>query len=295
MAGLGGKNWTFEEEVTSSDVNGFLADQVVMRFADATARTAGFGGAGEPTLAEGMVSYLNDTNKMYVYDGSTWSPVSQVPQVVTANKGSTQSLASLTFTDVTDLSLSITPSSASSKVYVISQVSFGSPTGSAVSFRLMRDSTAIAIGDQEGSNRYRSSWTGYTGYGQSGIISYLDSPATTSATTYKIQFRCSDSGQTVYVNTDGDAGDRYVPSTSMPNVISPALTEVETRGALSAAGMYGAINFYCVEGSAGSDTGNGIAIGQSPEPGEVVKVDTGVEVAMQCAAGAAPDPDTALE
>lgn len=102
-------------------------------------------------------------------------------------------------------------------------------------------------------------------------------------------------GQTVYVNTDGDAGDRYVPSASMPNVISPALTEVETRGALSAAGMYGAINFYCVEGSAGSDTGNGIAIGQSPEPGEIVRVDVGVEVAMQCAAGAAPDPDTALE
>ncbi len=121
--------------------------------------------------------------------------------------------------------------------------------------------------------------------GGGGVVSYFEpAPGTLLAR-----------GQTVYVNTDGDAGDRYVPSTSMPNVISPALTEVETRGALSAAGMYGAINFYCVEGSAGSDTGNGIAIGQSPEPGEVVKVDTGVEVAMQCAAGAAPDPDTALE
>lgn len=72
MAGLGGKNWAFEEEVTSSDVNGYLADQVVMRFADTATRTAGFGGAGEPTLAEGMVSYLDDQNKMYVYDGSSW-------------------------------------------------------------------------------------------------------------------------------------------------------------------------------------------------------------------------------
>jgi beta-lactam-binding protein with PASTA domain len=102
-------------------------------------------------------------------------------------------------------------------------------------------------------------------------------------------------GQTVYVHTDGDAGDRYVPTTSMPNIISPALTEVEARGALSAAGMYGAFNFYCDEGSAGTETGNGVAIGQSPEPGEVVRVDKEVEVAMQCAAGAAADPDTALE
>lgn len=102
-------------------------------------------------------------------------------------------------------------------------------------------------------------------------------------------------GQTVYVNTDGDSGDRYVPSTTMPNIISPALTEVEARGALTGAGMYGPINFYCVEGSAGSETGNGIAIGQSPEPGDIVQVDVGVEVAMQCAAGAAPDPNVELE
>lgn len=72
MAGLGGKNWGFQEEVTSSDVNGFLADQVVMKFADSTTRTAGFGGAGEPTLAAGMVSYLDDTKTLSVYDGSNW-------------------------------------------------------------------------------------------------------------------------------------------------------------------------------------------------------------------------------
>lgn len=72
MAGLGGKNWTFQEEVTSSDVNGYLSDQVVMRFANATARNAGFGGAGEPTLAEGMICTLDDTNEVQRYNGSAW-------------------------------------------------------------------------------------------------------------------------------------------------------------------------------------------------------------------------------
>ena len=72
MAGLGGKNWSFEEEATSSDVNGYLADQVVMRFANAASRDAGFGGAGEPVLAEGMICTLDSTNEVQRYDGSAW-------------------------------------------------------------------------------------------------------------------------------------------------------------------------------------------------------------------------------
>lgn len=77
MAGLGGKNWSFEEEATSSDVNGYLADQVVMRFPDAATRDAGFGGAGEPTLAEGMICTLDDTNEVQRYNGSSWVRISE--------------------------------------------------------------------------------------------------------------------------------------------------------------------------------------------------------------------------
>jgi hypothetical protein len=75
MAGLGAKNWTFEEEATSSDINGFLADQVVMRFPDAATRDLSFGGAGEPTLAEGMICTLDDTNEVQRYSGSAWVTV----------------------------------------------------------------------------------------------------------------------------------------------------------------------------------------------------------------------------
>lgn len=75
MAGLGAKNWSFEEEATSSDINGYLADQVVMRFPNATARNAAFGGAGEPVLAEGMICTLDDTNEVQRYSGSAWVTV----------------------------------------------------------------------------------------------------------------------------------------------------------------------------------------------------------------------------
>jgi len=42
--------------------------QMVMRFADASARTSALSGV----LVEGMMSYLKDTNTVEVYDGTSW-------------------------------------------------------------------------------------------------------------------------------------------------------------------------------------------------------------------------------
>jgi hypothetical protein len=70
MAGLGRQVFTAGEVLTAADVNGYLMDQAVMVFADATARTAAI---AAPT--EGMVTYLSDTNVLYLYDGSAWEAV----------------------------------------------------------------------------------------------------------------------------------------------------------------------------------------------------------------------------
>jgi hypothetical protein len=72
MAGAGAKLFVSGDVLTAAQVNTYLMDQSVMRFADASARTAAFGGAGEITLAEGMMSYLMDTNSVEVYNGSAW-------------------------------------------------------------------------------------------------------------------------------------------------------------------------------------------------------------------------------
>lgn len=210
MAGLGGKNWSFQEEVTSSDVNGFLADQVVMRFADAATRTAGFGGAGEPTLAEGMVSYLDDTNSLEVYNGSTWTSVNKILQVVSTTKTDAFSgtLVAGSELEVTGLNLTITPSSTSSKIFILSNVVkyfWGN-------IKLKRGSTDICIGDAAGSRSRVSATSGgatTAAIANSGSIMFLDSPATTSATTYKIFLQSTNSNNvTVYVNrseTDTDS------------------------------------------------------------------------------------------
>jgi hypothetical protein len=72
MAGAGAKLFTSGAVLTAAQVNTYLMDQSVMRFADEAARTAAFGGTGEPVLAEGMMSYLMDVNQVQVYDGSAW-------------------------------------------------------------------------------------------------------------------------------------------------------------------------------------------------------------------------------
>lgn len=68
MAGAGFKTFNTGDVLTASDVNTYLMQQTVMVFADSAARTTALGA----NVAEGMLSYLKDTNKVEVYNGSAW-------------------------------------------------------------------------------------------------------------------------------------------------------------------------------------------------------------------------------
>jgi hypothetical protein len=72
MAGLGAKLFTDGSVLNAAQVNGYLMDQSIMRFATTAARDAAFGGVGEPTLAEGMCAYIDDLNVLQIYSGSNW-------------------------------------------------------------------------------------------------------------------------------------------------------------------------------------------------------------------------------
>jgi hypothetical protein len=134
----------------------------------------------------------------------------KVLQVVSTNKTDTYTLASTTFTDITGFSVSITPSSATSKIMVFAMVNFSGDFGAGSShIRLLRDSTAIAVGATAGSRTSLSAmdYPTDTGLFSSAPITILDTPATTSALTYKIQIRSNDGAGTAYVNraeTDND-------------------------------------------------------------------------------------------
>lgn len=194
MAGLGFKDFSVGEVLTSADVDGYLMQQTIMRFADATARGSALGTAAGTSvaLAEGMTSYLDDVNRIEVFDGSVWKPTGAVLQVVQAVKTDTFTTTSTSYVDVTDLSVTITPSSTSSKILVLLDIKTSSDgSGTGVHTQLVRGATAIYIGDAA-SNRVRStvSTTGAVTFDlSSGVGMFMDSPATTSATTYKAQIR----------------------------------------------------------------------------------------------------------
>jgi hypothetical protein len=77
MSGLGRKVFTAGEVLAAADVNGYLMDQTVMVFADATARTAAIAAP-----SEGMASYLIDTSSFEIYDGSAWAGGGDITSVV---------------------------------------------------------------------------------------------------------------------------------------------------------------------------------------------------------------------
>ena len=136
----------------------------------------------------------------------------KVLQVLQTLKTDTQSFtSSSSFSDVVGLSVSITPSSASSKILV--SFSVGAGTGSDqghLMMQLLRDSTAIGLADAA-SNRTRNTGIYFNTAGGGGQViqnnfMILDSPNTTSSVTYKIQGMANSS--TVHVNRsnrDNDA------------------------------------------------------------------------------------------
>ena len=139
-------------------------------------------------------------------------PAGSIIQVVSTTKTDTFSTTSTSFTDVTGLTATITPSSASSKILVVASVGLGTGTPSAtLRARLNGGNADDFVGDAS-SNRARvATYLRTTGENDWRVtmipahFTYLDSPASTSATTYAVQISV-DTG-TGYVNrstTDGD-------------------------------------------------------------------------------------------
>ena len=275
MAGAGYKLFQTGDVLTAAQVNTYLNEQTVMVFANAAARTS----ALTSVLAEGMVSYLQDTNAVEVYNGSAWVGVSGTGDVTEVQAGTGISVASgtgpipvvtntmataidakgdlvvgtgadtfsrlavggtnghtlqvdsstatglkwaaaagggkvlqviaattttetanSTSTDAdTNLTATITPSAATSKVLVLVQQSGTRKNDTNAATRLQinlkRGATTIASSNNHLYTNSQLIQTGYQGF------SFLDSPNTTSATTYKTTFNSESNQAAVQVQT----------------------------------------------------------------------------------------------
>ncbi len=127
----------------------------------------------------------------------------QVPvQIVQTTKTDTFTASlSGTYTDITGLSVNITPTSSSNRILVM--VNIGTACGANNSaIQLLRGSTPICIGDAA-TSRTQATMADIVSLGSNGgpvSFAFLDSPATTSSTTYKVQFWAGVSSTAVYIN-----------------------------------------------------------------------------------------------
>jgi hypothetical protein len=128
-----------------------------------------------------------------------------VLQVVSATNTTYTSITGTSYAD-TSLTASITPTSSSSKILVLVYQPYrftGSANGGGI--QIVRGSTAITTSAADTNGPYLvylSSTEIYAVYSSS----YLDSPATTSSTTYKTQARPYAGGGSITFQTNGSNG-----------------------------------------------------------------------------------------
>jgi hypothetical protein len=155
-------------------------------------------------------------------------PAGSVLQVIQGIKTDTSSTTSSTYSDVTGLSVNITPSSTSSKILVMASVMVGETggDGTAASVVIARDST-ILINPSSPGSRFPSILNLESSISSSmqymlipASFTYLDSPSSTSSLTYKVQFKDVVNGVGVtYINRGGNDGDNNVIPRGVSTII----------------------------------------------------------------------------
>jgi hypothetical protein len=174
-----------------------------------------------------MTFIVDGTSGLTFPNSTTQASAGQVLQVVQTVKTDIMSAApSSVWNDVPGqggtgtFSATITPKFSTSKVLIIVDMKgAGSQDASTIRSRLLRNSTPIYVGDAA-SNRPQSMGQFYISSGGGGQFylaqlggTFLDSPGTTSAITYKMQYGCDNTSTIVFINkTQGDRDTTYFDS-----------------------------------------------------------------------------------
>ena len=152
-----------------------------------------------------MTMIIDGTNGLTFNNATTQASAGQILQVVNATTSTQASSSNSTYVD-TNLTATITPKFSTSKILVIVHQNGLRKTVASVDnsmgLKIVRNSTSIC---QIALDSF------YTGtalgiHGQTLSTTYLDSPATTSATTYKTQFNDNSGTGSAIVQTDGASG-----------------------------------------------------------------------------------------
>ena len=159
------------------------------------------------TLATTNLKHASSSSNNIVLgsDGSTYIP-GHIIQTVQNVKLDYASTTSTSFVD-TGLSQAITPSSTSSKILCMYSVYTSQGSGAVSLLNLVRGSTTIFQPSPTATNKSTTMIFVDAADMQQHVCQYLDSPNTTSSTTYKVQYKTHDAALLVglnryYLNTD---------------------------------------------------------------------------------------------
>ena len=214
---VSGSTIVFDSALTSSDVIDFiLAERAI------TLTTVGSGTVNTSQLVDGAVTSAKLDSGL---------GLGKIGQVLSTTKTDTSEISSSTFVDVSGLSVTITPTSSSSKIYINCNITLNHyETNQTVVFRFVRGSTGVGVGASAGSRLQASAATATVGGGdhpQTVSAQFLDTPSTTSSTTYKIQIASESGGQTFVNrnnNNDSDNSDpkhsRYASTITVMEVLA---------------------------------------------------------------------------
>ena len=217
---ISGSQITFSSALTSSDsIDFIMALGDVLSVGTPTDGTVNTGKLANSAVTDAKIAAMAAsklTGAMPALDGSAMTGVGKVLQVVQTHLNTTQSVASAStsnFADFAGFNATITPSSTSSKIMVMADVNYGIDIGT-IHFRLVRGSTAIAVHNNPGGNMISSTKNSrpesdaYIIYSDNLSMNFLDTPNTTSATTYKVQATLGATyNNTMYLNRAPYAGD----------------------------------------------------------------------------------------
>jgi len=153
-----------------------------------------------------MSMIIDGTNGLTFNNATTQASAGVALQVINTTNNTNTSTTSTSLVN-TSLALAITPKFSTSKILVIVTVFARKGTGStdsAVVLGLTRGGTLI--NGSSGITQYGGLWTG-TNVANSGCLSfsYLDSPATTSSTTYTVQIATGNASATAQINPDNSS------------------------------------------------------------------------------------------
>lgn len=152
----------------------------------------------------------------------------RILQVVTAVKTDAFTMTGTTWTTPTGLTVTITPTSTSSRILILADIKAAGQVNATTSQqRIVRNSTPIYVGDAAGSRPQAMSqnyWNAEGFHSPPGGGIFVDSPATTSATSYSIQVK-AESASTVYVNRTQNDRDSTADSRT-----SSSITVMEIAG-----------------------------------------------------------------